>query len=370
METIKEKNNQDSKGPIGLYGIKLMSMVYPEWDLQELRLMLRENWNRRFMFEPFTLYKEGPYAGKYVNVDPNGFRKVKNQGPWPPDSKAFNIFLFGGSTTFNYGLPDDETIASYLQEYLTSELKVPVHVYNFGRAEYYSTQERILFESLLIDGHLPDIAIFVDGLNDMLDMERPYTSEGLQRTMEGKGIIKFLNAISDLPVFRTLNYQMTIWGLKKFKWREGTMKELHRYLTKYANEYLHNQKMIQAISEKYRIKHLFVWQPLPVYKYDFFLRHDIFGRKDRYIFPKYGYDLMESIWKPRFLGAGYLWLADMQQNDPEILLYVDAVHYNAVFSRAIAYEIGKKILAENPIQLKTEKPRLDLVSQYLEGTSG
>src|SRR6185436_5392660 len=41
-------------------------------------------------------------------------------------------------------------------------------VYNFGRGAYYSSQERALFEKLLVGGTVPDGAIFLDGLNDFM----------------------------------------------------------------------------------------------------------------------------------------------------------------------------------------------------------
>ena len=70
---------------------------------------------------------------KYINVDENGFRMTKNQGPWLPSPKYFNVFLFGGSTTFGYGIPDHQTIASYLQEFLSIvPLGKEARVYNFG----------------------------------------------------------------------------------------------------------------------------------------------------------------------------------------------------------------------------------------------
>jgi len=47
-----------------------------------------------------------------------------------------------------------------------------VVVYNFGRAGYYSTQERILFEYFVAKGVKPDVAIFLDGLNDFFEKEK------------------------------------------------------------------------------------------------------------------------------------------------------------------------------------------------------
>ena len=65
----------------------------------------------------------------------------RNQGPWPPDDHDYNMFVFGGSTTFGYGVPDEQTIASHLQEVLSHQTAREVRVYNFGRGMYRSSQE-------------------------------------------------------------------------------------------------------------------------------------------------------------------------------------------------------------------------------------
>jgi hypothetical protein len=84
-----------------------------------------------------------------------------------------------------------------------------------------------------------------------------------------------------------------------------------------------------------------VVQPAPTYKYD--LRYHFLLNSDAeysYFWPrgKYGYALMENLRAQGKLGPNVLWLADMQQDKRENL-YVDAVHYNAPFSRAIAAQI-------------------------------
>src|SRR6185503_15185425 len=103
-------------------------------------------------YEAFTQFCERPFHGRFVNVSENGFRVSAQQGPWPPDADNFNIFLFGGSTTFGYGLPDSQTVASYLQDDLAARSSPHVRVYNFGRGSYVSEQERVLFEELLLAG--------------------------------------------------------------------------------------------------------------------------------------------------------------------------------------------------------------------------
>jgi hypothetical protein len=61
---------------------------------------------------------------------------------------------------------DAQALGSQLQPLLRQKLGRPVVVYNFGQSKYGSTQERLLFEKLLLEGQKPDMAIFVDGLND------------------------------------------------------------------------------------------------------------------------------------------------------------------------------------------------------------
>ena len=144
-----------------------------------------ENWTRSYLYEPFTQFKERPNRGDYVNVDENGFRFSADQASWPPDPKKVNVFVFGGSTTFGYGVADLETVPSRLQEELREKFVTPVSVYNFGRGYYYSTQERVLFEKLLLSGYVPNVAIFIDGLNDFYqDIDEPLFTSRLRDIME------------------------------------------------------------------------------------------------------------------------------------------------------------------------------------------
>ena len=167
----------------------------------EIDNLLKETWSRTYVYEPFTQFKERPYKGHYVNVDKNGFRYTKNQGPWPPQSKSINVFLFGGSTTFGYGVSDNQTIASYLQEYLTEKLGSDVRVYNFGRGYYYLTQERLLYEQLLKSGFIPDLAIFIDGINDFaFNNNEPFFTDRLRQLFATGTVEMSIKFISMTPL--------------------------------------------------------------------------------------------------------------------------------------------------------------------------
>lgn len=70
-----------------------------------------------------------------MSVEEAGLRVSANQGPLPPaKDRSRNIFFFGGSTAFGYGVPDDRTVASCLEKRLTCESSRRVtRVYNFER---------------------------------------------------------------------------------------------------------------------------------------------------------------------------------------------------------------------------------------------
>src|SRR6516165_10527591 len=123
------------------YGDERLAKVYPGKTPQEINDLLSETWSRPFIYETFTQFAERPFRGRYVNVDAAGFRFSAGQGPWPPDPRALNVFVFGGSGTFGYGVADSETIPSRLQEELRRRNGQPITIYNFGRGSYYSTQE-------------------------------------------------------------------------------------------------------------------------------------------------------------------------------------------------------------------------------------
>ena len=323
--------------------------VYKGLSEREVDDLLKETWSRPFIYEPFTQFKERPYRGFYVNVDSSGFRITKNQGPWPPQSKCLNIFLFGGSTTFGYGVPDGQTIASHLQEYLATRLDRDVRVYNFGRGYYYSTQERILYEELLASGFVPHMAIFIDGMNDFASgnneplltgqlrefVDHGKTSVFVSTTSLGRAASAFRRRLSKL--FREEQHseqlnEQTEANVRKYSDPKVIDLVIKRYLT--------NKKLIEAVSKPFGVKPIFVWQPNPMYQYD--LRYHPFsepGYEQHCINLKYGYEHMAELIRENPLDDNFLWSANIQ-NDAKEPLYVDMFHYSAGFSKQIATVIA------------------------------
>lgn len=311
---------------------KPLNEIYPDFMGREINLLLYETWSRPYVYEPYTQFKEREFKGKYVNVHDNGFRITKNQGPWPPDSNNCNVFLFGGSTTFGYGVSDNQTIASYLQANLLSgrDQSRPYCVYNFGRGNYFSTQERILFEQLIISGYTPDIAIFVDGLNDFYYFNNePLFTERFRKFVDFKG----KTLLVDLPLVNVVRDIKKVGDIEHDKKNEDYDDPI--LLKAVVDRYTKNKKLIETVANSFKVKTIFVWQPVPTYKYD--LKYHIFAGRGfgRFLFSKYGYVYMEDYVKKNEMGKNFLWLADIQQNVKKPL-YVDIDHYSAELSEKIA----------------------------------
>ena len=350
--------------------------VYPEMNKEEINELLNETWPRLlnetrlwprelFQYEPFTQFRERPYQGSYVNISERGFRITKNQGPWPPDSQYFNIFLFGGSTTFGYGVPDDQTIASHLQEILSREMEFEVRLYNFGRGYYYSTQERILLEQLLISGFVPDMAIFIDGLNDFFfytvssaEMEHKYVTKSFEKFLLNRlrRLIHEPGILESLPTGR-LTIKLNSFLKKPSQIGPANTKNYNSTKDEYSFEdiakgvidrYLENIRILDAITTAYHSQGVFVWQPVPNFKYD--LSNHLFPPLSGIIaYAGLGYPYMESIMHEKSLGNNFLWCADIQEDLHEPL-YVDKVHYSSKMSRIFAEKISDLLITRNLLE--------------------
>jgi hypothetical protein len=349
------------------YGSSAVRQVYPGVEPSEVVQLLKETWSRGYAYEAYTQFKEGPFVGQYVNVSEQGFRLSKEQGPWPPDSAYLNVFVFGGSTTFGYGVADDQTIPSWLQHYLSEKLRRPVRVYNFGRGWYYSTQERILYQQLVTSGFVPHIAVFIDGMNDFYYYgDEPVFTKQLRAVIRGdkpKESSEWVY-ISDLPIARFAR------GLRRRIGRLTSSIDVDRLTTldpatlfpedyndrplleAVINRYLRNKNMIEAISARFNVESVFVWQPVPTYGYDFRSYPFREGGFEKHTYTRFGYQLMAR--QKERLGNNFLWCADMHDGI-EPPLYVDKLHYSPVLSRLFAERIAALMVERglvSPIQAK------------------
>lgn len=317
------------------HGLASQSDMYPGMSDADVNQLLKETWSRAVVFEPYTMFKEPASKGRFLNVDAAGFRVSADQGPWPPNAANYNVFLFGGSTTFSYGLPDTETLGSAFQAALATRDGRPVKVYNFGIGAYQSTQERVLFQELLVKGHRPQLAIFVDGLNDFAFPHQPMGTDQLRLMLEdtpGRRVIWLGSAVARrLPLVlfaEGLTARLRPAAASTLPLDEPSLREFTRGI---LDRYLSNKLQIDGVARQYGVHTAFVWQPVPFYKYDPAL-HPFKSDANRNVAG--GYALLRTM-LPADIGTNFLWCADMQEGLHE-RLYVDAAHYTARMSRRIA----------------------------------
>ncbi len=318
--------------------------IFPDLDRQDIAELLDDTRHLSQSFEPYTQFKEKPFVGKSVNVDSQGFRPIKDQGPWPPNPDFINIFVFGGSTTFGYGVPDGDTIPSYLQELLSSKYPGRIKVYNFGRGGYISVQERILLEKFILEGTIPDIAVFIDGLNDLAhEDDRPAHTKELTKFMDEGEKPPLKKCIMQMPVFKLMTNFLT--GQESSRTNDSK-----RSINNLLRRYKINMEMIQSTSSHFKIKPLFVWQPVPVYKcgheYNLFSNFDYDGYVPSL---RVGYQEMAKVFPSGEFGDNFLWLADVQEGLNKSL-YVDAIHYTPYLCRLIAHRIADKLEEQKMIK--------------------
>tara|TARA_B100001175_G_C19512788_1_gene645045 strand:+ start:1053 stop:2072 length:1020 start_codon:yes stop_codon:yes gene_type:complete len=131
---------------------------YKHLKKSEVSDLLKGTWYRNWIYAETVGFIEGPLNSKFVNVNDFGVRS--NNGK----QVNFNdlneaIWFFGGSSTFGYGIEDENTIPAQLEK-LSNE-----KVINFGMGFYYSFQENHLLKSYL-KTHRPKSVIFLDGHNE------------------------------------------------------------------------------------------------------------------------------------------------------------------------------------------------------------
>ncbi len=134
--------------------------------------------NTRSSWAPYVHWWLTPYRGRLITINEQGLRPT-----WQPPTDAGSaekqrLYVFGGSTAFGAGAREEWTIPSLLAKRLF-EHGLDVEIVNFGQPGHASTQEVITFIERLKTRPVPDLAIFYDGLNEVIHAEATGRAGGL-----------------------------------------------------------------------------------------------------------------------------------------------------------------------------------------------
>ena len=331
-----------------LYGRDTVLAAYPDREPSEVDDLLEETWSGTLAYRPFLQARERPRRGRFVNVSEPGFRHSKDQAPWPPPDGSFAVFVLGGSTAFGHGVADDETFASYLQEELRRAPLAAagdrdIVVYNFAAPGYYSSHERILLGELVAAGHPPDLAVFLDGLNDFY-FDEPQFTERLERLMSERPLVYVARLARGLPVLelamRWVDRRRGQAALAGPTFDPGY--DDPALLDARIERYLANARQSAAAAQEYGVATLFVVQPVPSYEYD--LAQHPFARWsfDAHAASHFGYPRLKERLDREPAGARVLWAGDLLRDRHEPL-FVDQVHYGPVLARDLARFVAAEL---------------------------
>jgi hypothetical protein len=174
--------------------------------IEAVRAIISEAWTwNSWVYEPYLEFRERPRRGRFVNVSPQGYRLNGEGRPVALRGGPGTVYLFGGSTSFGYGVRDEDTIASHLESALRMQSR-PATVFNFGRCYYSSTQELLLFRSLVQRGFVPETAIFLHGVNEHLASCPQYSNNIAQmfEIAQHQPRARLQAVLWSLPVMRVL----------------------------------------------------------------------------------------------------------------------------------------------------------------------
>ncbi|MEM6793215.1 MAG: SGNH/GDSL hydrolase family protein [Acidobacteriota bacterium] len=275
-------------------------------------------------------------AGRRRSVPPG-----RDAGALPP------IWMLGGSTTFGWNVRDEDTLPSQLSAWLAEAGGAHPEVVNLGQPYYWSVQEGILLHALLARGERPPShAIFLDGLNDVLQESstfrvEPFWTPQVAARVDASGLGGPL--CRALRLCRWLHAELqgaapptaslaTAGRASSYASPEASREELADHL---VATYLRHVELTGAMCESAGIRCLFVIQPVPFYRYDR-SNDEIADRRDFPLFARV-YPRLEEAARgdERLLYLGSA-LADYRGESP----FVDGFHYGRDFHRHLASEIA------------------------------
>ncbi len=306
------------------------------------------------IYSPYVIWRTAPFEGETININERGIRRtigVKDSC----DIESYDVFAFGGSTMIGFGSPDWGTIPSYLQEYLSKTLDEPVCVTNFGDIGYISSQCVIMLYKQIIEGNVPDIVIFYNGLNDSIvsyydktvGVHTGVNSIRIKLETPFKGILVHSNLAQFLlpklhKIFRVANL---------YNYTNNHADDL---ASQAAETYLNNFNVVQSLASKYDFKVFFFFEPfIKLSEKTLTIEEKKAIQTMDYSMPGFAKFMSEIYSFIESKSSGYKNMHFLNNifDDLNEQIWIDFAHItpegNKIISKMISYIISQKITMEN-----------------------
>lgn len=316
-----------------------------------------------FIYQPWVQFSEPPFAGKHlsVDIDDRGFPIRRTANPAIDNTRpVINILVLGGSTTFGYNVADEQTWPSYLSAILNEKarsgsLAQQVHVTNYGRGYYDTSQEMALLIDLLKNGQRPNLVLFMDGVNWGPDEDIPEFTPQLERAVdytqhgsERAAMDQFKSWLGRwVPMFRLMfslksRLQKPPAPGQQAQATGNTLTQAQQeHVARILERFRQNRNIIKSVCHEYGIETIFFIQPDAVYNYPANLYRRPLppsytsNRVERQLFH-------EQISKSQEL----IYLGNLFTDygiGPDRKAILDDVHYSPNFNRFLAERVASEI---------------------------
>lgn len=329
---------------------------------------------RRKTYHPYIMWREQPTNGEYVNIDADGLRSVPNSNCQSDD--AYRVFIFGGSTMWGEGSPNNLTIAAQLQNLMNTNLNRDVCIVNFAQGGWVAMQGLIELIRQIQADQIPDLVIFYDGVNEVISAQL----SGLPDSHYGTNVIA--SQLLDFTPFDaqrssddvSLNHLLLSQLSKTHVWsyltNHGIVSELafedqllvENNLPEYIiqpnpdiptlvsgliEHYMVTMNIVEQLGVKYDFEVAFFWQPVVYVGDKPFTESEIaFATGDTIDLM---YDMAYEQIQETFASDRFFYIADAFDSFEE-QIYIDRVHVTPIGDEIIATVIWETLEANNLIQ--------------------
>lgn len=213
---------------------------------------------RHVGWRSYVYFRRLPFAGSAIHVDAHGFRVTPPPITVPDGGRPLTVWLFGGSVAWGTGVDDAHTLAAALQLQLSRFLGQTVRVQNFAESGYVSQQSLLSFAAALrCDAPPPDLALFLDGANDVYAAVQSGRA-GLPQNEQNRAIEFNLSRRTDRVL---LAWAARLKGVGKLL--KPVLPDIDAAVlgADVARTYLATASQVQALAKARGIPVLLFWQP-------------------------------------------------------------------------------------------------------------
>jgi len=320
-------------------------------------------------FQPNVIWRSKYRRELYVNIDKEGIRKTINPIIDNP-KKQIDIFMFGGSTMYGTGVPDQFTIPSILSKMLNENGNVFYKITNFGTGSYIINQDMQLLFDVVRKNNIPKIVIFYNGINDTFSGVFSPGKPGWY--LGSEQIEKKLVSVQKNEKWKYMLNTMKLAAKVKNKLFTKELDNL--FLNDYEKKakafidyYKKSILLIRNVCEYQNIVPIFIWQP-----------HLLFGNKPNSEFEKAliknptllsigSFNQKEGIYLSKAMKTTYTILENEGVNihgfynfsrifdDIKETLFLDYMHLGREGNTIVSKQIVKIINEYNVIFMKSQK---------------